>query len=183
MQTLVALATALLLSAAAAPVAGAQTTTTLGTGGGGSPHVRSTWQVGGANIALEYGRPSLKGRSESQMMPAGKPWRSGADQATVLTTDRALTFGQLTLPAGQYTINTEPGESGWQLLFGRLEKAGQWGVPYLPKLEIGRTPMSLARAKAPAEQVTFTIDPTGNGGVLRLEWGTTSVSAPFTVGK
>jgi hypothetical protein len=180
MKTLVALAATLLLSAAG-PLAHAQTTTLLGTGGGGSAHVKSTWQIGGATIAIEYGRPSLKGRPESQMMPAGKPWRTGADQATVLTTDRALTFGQLTLPAGQYTINTEPGASRWQLIFGRLEKAGQWGVPYQPKLEIGRTPMALARAKTPAEQVTFTIDPTGNGGVLRLEWGTTSVSAPFTV--
>lgn len=181
MKKLVALVTALLLSVATAPSAMAQTTTALGVGGGGSPHVRTVWNVGGASISIEYGRPSLKGRAESRMMPPGHPWRSGADQATVLTTDRTLSFGALTLPAGRYTLNTEPGAKRWQLIVGKLEKSGQWGIPYQPTLEIGRAPMALARTKAPVEQVTFSIDPTRTGGMLRLEWGTTSVSAPFAV--
>ena len=39
------------------------------------------------------------------------------------------------------------------------------------------------KAKAPVEQVTYSIDPTATGGTLRIEWGTTSVTSPFTVGK
>src|SRR5262249_17524421 len=61
----------------------AQKITPIGQGGGGSPHVRSEWTVEGAAITLEYGRPFLKGRPESQMMPAGEPWRTGADEASI----------------------------------------------------------------------------------------------------
>jgi hypothetical protein len=43
--------------------------------------------------------------------------------------------------------------------------------------------MKLAKASAPAEQVTHSIDKGKAGATLRIEWGTTSVSAPFTVGK
>ena len=82
----------------------AQKTVSTGTGGGGSPHEKTTWTVDGATISIEYGRPFLKGRPESQMMPAGQLWRTGADQATVLTTDKPLTFGTVKLAPGGYHL-------------------------------------------------------------------------------
>jgi hypothetical protein len=91
---------------------------------------------------LEYGRPYLKGRPESQLMPPGEPWRTGADEATILTTDKALTFGTFKLEPGTYTINTQPG-TPWQLMFGKLAKPNQWGIPYQKELEIGRSQMAI----------------------------------------
>jgi hypothetical protein len=173
-------ATAML--ATAVTFAGAQTTTQTGKGGGGSPHVRTDWTIGTAHISIAYGRPSLKGRAESEMMPTGKVWRTGADEATVITTDKTLHFGSVTLAPGSYTINTEPGATSWQLIFGKLGSPKQWGIPYKPELEIGRTPMKLGKTAAPVEQVTYSIAPTTAGGTLRIEWGTTSVTAPFTIG-
>ena len=161
----------------------AQKTTEQKTGSGGSPHVRTDWTIDGASLSIEYGRPFLKGRPESQMMPPGREWRTGADVATILTTDKPLKFGAVSLAPGAYTINTVPGEKEWQLVLGRLEKPGQWGIPYKKELEIGRTAMKVGKAAAPVENVTISIDDTtGNGAVLRVEWGTTSATAPFTVG-
>lgn len=180
MKRVLSFCAALLLAATSAH---AQTTTPLETGHGGSAHVRTSWKLNGANVSLEYGRPSLKGRAESQMMPAGKPWRTGADAATLLTTDSPLKFGNLVLKPGSYTINTVPGDKSWELVFGRLAKAGQWGVPYQPALEIGRVGLSLSHTSAPVEQVTFSIDSAASGHVLRLDWGTTRVSVPFTIVK
>jgi hypothetical protein len=168
--------------ATAATLAGAQTTTSTGTGGGGSPHVKTDWTIGAAHISISYGRPSLKGRSEAAMMPVGKPWRTGADQATVITTDKPLTFGSVMLKPGSYTINTEPGATSWQLILGKLGAPNQWGIPYKPELEIGRAPMKLGKTSAPVEQVTYSIDKSASGGILRIEWGTTSVTTPFTIG-
>ena len=150
-------------------------------GRGGSPHWKAEVTVDGANLVLEYGRPSLKGRSEAQLMPPGQPWRTGADEATVLTTDKALTFGTLTLQPGTYTINTQPGDT-WELIFGKLAKPNQWGIPYQSALEIGRVPMTRGTTAAPVEQLTISIDDTAAGATLRVEWGTTSVTAPFKVG-
>jgi hypothetical protein len=159
----------------------AQNTTQVHPGKGGSPHVRSEWTINGAKVSIEYGRPSLKGRPESQMMPAGKPWRTGADEATILTTDKPLKFGSLNLAPGTYTVNTQPGTE-WQLIVGKLGKPRQWGIPYNSGLEIGRAPMKVGKTAAPVEQLTISIDDTAAGGVLRIEWGTTSATIPFTVG-
>ena len=161
----------------------AQKTTELKTGGGGSPHVRTDWTIDGAALSVEYGRPFLKGRPEAQMMPPGKEWRTGADPATVITSDKPLKFGSVSLAPGTYTINTVPGDKEWQIVFGRLEKPGQWGVPYKKELEIGRTPMAIGKTAKPVENVTISIDDApGNGAVLRVEWGTASATVPFTIG-
>jgi hypothetical protein len=176
--TTLVLATAVALGTAVS----AQKTTPVHPGKGGSPHVKTVWVIDGANLAIEYGQPAVKGRSEADLMPIGKPWRTGADEATIITTDKPLMFGKIKLEPGTYTINTEPGEGSWQLIFGKLGKPGQWGVPYNASLEIGRTPMTLGKTKAPVEQLTIHVDDTPKGAVLRVEWGTKSASAPFTVG-
>ncbi|MEO8561743.1 MAG: DUF2911 domain-containing protein [bacterium] len=170
------------LMAATALGAGAQSTTDLGTGTGGSAHVKSDWTVGAAHISVTYGRPALKGRSEASMMPAGQPWRTGADAATVLTTDKPLTFGKVVLQPGSYTVNTQPGEKSWELILGKLGKEGQWGVPYLPALEIGRAPMNVQTLLPPVEQVTIKIERLGPTNVMRVEWGSVGASASFRVG-
>jgi len=175
-------ATLITAFAAAAVAVTAQQGRQTGVGGGGSPHWRADVTVHGAAITIEYGRPFLKGRPESQLMPPGTPWRTGADQATIITSDKPLTFGAIKLSPGTYTINTEPGDKAWQLILGKLEKPGQWGVPYRPDLEIGRAPMTVGKTKAPVEQVTISIDQTPAGGTLRVEWGTASASIAFTIG-
>jgi hypothetical protein len=161
-------------------------TTEIHPGRGGSPHVKTEWTIDGANIAISYGRPVLKGRDEATLMPPGKPWRTGADEATRLTTDRPLTFGTLKLEPGTYTINTTPGDE-WTLLIGRLaepteKRPVQWGIPYQPDLEIGKVPMKVSKTPTPVEQLTITIEDTAAGGTLRIEWGSTRAEAPFTIG-
>jgi hypothetical protein len=174
-------AVALTLALAIGATLGAQKMTVTGQGGGGSPHVKSAWTVNGAAITLEYGRPSLKGRPESQMMPDGQPWRTGADEASIIKSDKPLTFGTVKLAANTpYTINTIPGDKEWTLLIGTLGKPGQWGIPYQQALELGRVPMTLSKAVKPAEQVTISIDKTGPA--LRVDWGTVSAAAPFKIG-
>lgn len=176
----VRIAAAFLLGAISVAPAAAQRSTETGPGAGGSPHYRTEWTIDGANVSISYGRPSLKGRSEAQLMPAGRAWRTGADTATRITTNRALTFGSVRLEPGTYTINTQPGET-WQLLLGRMATPGQWGVPYRMDLEIGRAPMTLGRTAAPVEQLTIAIDDTPAGATLRVEWGTVRATIPFTV--
>lgn len=179
MRTFMAMTLACTLGATLA----GQKITEIGTGGGGSPHVRAEWTVDGAAIAIEYGRPSLKGRPETQMMPAGQPWRTGADQATTITSSKPLAFGNVKLEAGRiYTINTVPGGKEWQIVFGKLDKPGQWGIPYQPALEVGKAPMAAGKTARPVEQLTIAIDDTAAGATLHIEWGTVSATAPFKIG-
>ena len=171
-----------LVCACALPLA-AQKVTETGVGNGGSPHVKAEWTIDGAAISVDYGRPFLKGRPESQVMPTGRPWRTGADQPTLITSSKPLTFGSVKLEAGTpYTINTVPGEKEWQLLIGKFGKPDQWGIPYQAALEIGKAPMTLGKAAKAAEQVTIAIDDTAAGATLRVEWGTASASTAFKIG-
>ena len=158
----------------------AQTTTPVHPGTGGSPHVRTEWKIDGATISIEYGRPSLKGRPESQLMPPGKEWRTGADEATTLKTDRTLRLGTLVVPAGTYQIHSVPGPPSWQLIISKSTQA--WGIPYPVGQDLGRTAMTATKTTTPVEQLTISIDDTPTGATLRIEWGTVSARAPFTIG-
>jgi hypothetical protein len=158
----------------------AQKTTQIHPGKGGSPHEKTEWTVDGANISVTYGRPYLKGRDLAKLTPAGKVWRTGADEATTLTTDRPLTFGSVKVPAGTYTLFTIPSGDEWQLIINR--QTGQWGTQYDESKDLGRVPMKASKTASPVEQLTISIEDTAQGGVLRIDWGGVRASAPFTVG-
>jgi hypothetical protein len=170
-------AAALVLAAGVA--LSAQKTTPVHPGKGGSPHVRTEWTIDGANISIEYGRPSLKGREEASVMPPGKVWRTGADEATTLKTDKSLMFGSVMVPAGTYTLYTLPGDKEWQLVINK--RTGQWGTQYSEGDDLGRVPMKVSKTASPVEQLTISIEDTSGGGQLRVEWGNTSARADFMV--
>ncbi len=77
-------------------------------GGGGSPHETVEWSIDGAKITIAYGRPYLKGRPLEKLTPHGQVWRTGADEATTLTTDKQLMIGSLMIKPGSYTLYTCP---------------------------------------------------------------------------
>jgi hypothetical protein len=161
----------------------AQKTTDLGTGKGGSPHVRSAWAVDGGNVTIEYGRPALKGRVPGKDIDPyeGQEWRTGADEQTTLITDKALKFGNLSVPAGRYGLHTVPVNGTWQLIVHKREKG--WGIPYPGKEgELGRVPMTMGKAPKASENLTISIEDTPKGAMLHIDWGTTRASVPFTVG-
>jgi hypothetical protein len=161
----------------------AQKTTEVHPGKAGSPHVKTDYTVDGANVSITYGRPSLKGRTPGKDVDPyeGREWRTGADEATTLVTNRTLRFGDLTVPAGTYTLYTIPTGGTWHLVVSK--KTGQWGIPYPKGEDLGRAPMTLGKAPKSAEQLTISIDDTAAGGTLHVDWGTSRASIPFTVAK
>jgi hypothetical protein len=160
----------------------AQKTTEVHPGKAGSPHVRTEWTIDGANISIEYGRPSLKGRTPGKDVDPydGREWRTGADEATTLKTDKTLQFGKLIVPAGTYTLYTIPTGGTWQLVVSK--KTGQWGIPYPKGEDLGRAPMTVSAAPKATEQLTIGVQDTSAGGTLHIDWGTTRASIAFTQG-
>jgi hypothetical protein len=167
---------------AAAVNVSAQKTTPVQTGSGGSPHVRTESTIDGANISIEYGRPSLKGRTPGKDIDPyeGREWRTGADEQTTLVTSRALKFGTLAVPAGTYGLHTIPVKGQWQLIVSK--RTSGWGIPYPKGEDLGRAPMTMGKAPKPADQLLFSIEDTPSGGTLHIDWGANRASIPFTVG-
>ena len=115
-----------------------------------------------------------------ELVPYGKVWRTGADEATTLTTDKAIQIGGASLPAGKYTLYTLPGASDWQLIVNK--QTGQWGTEYDQKQDLARTPLKKSAPSAPVEQLTISVakNPAG-GGMLKIAWENTELTAPVTV--
>ena len=161
--------------ALAATTAAAQKVVATKMGGGGSPHETVEWTVGAAKVTVTYGRPNLKGRSLDTLAPAGKIWRTGADAATTLTTDKGLMFGSLMVPAGTYTLYTIPDATSWKLVVSK--QTGQWGTEYNADRDLGRTDLKVEKLPEPAEQLTIGLA----NNTFTIDWGTTRASAPLMV--
>lgn len=146
-----------------------------------SPHEQVTAVLGGKKVTIDYGRPLKKGRDIfGKLVPFGQVWRTGADEATVLTSEGNLTLGDLKVPKGSYTLFTVPGEKEWQLVVNKAAK--QWGAySYDQKQDVGRAKMTVAAAAAPVEQFTIAIEVQGKGGTLKLSWDKTVASIPISV--
>jgi hypothetical protein len=136
--------------------------------------------AGGAKLSVDYSRPSRRGRVIfGNVVPWDKVWRTGANEATQLTTDRDLEMKGVTVPAGTYSLFTIPARSGWTLIINK--ETGQSGAEYKEAQDLGRVKMETQSLTEPVEQFTITVEPNKEGGVLRLAWDSTRASVSFRV--
>lgn len=141
--------------------------------------VRAT--IGGAHIVIDYGRPLKRGRRVlGEVVPLDQVWRTGANAATGLRTDRDLVIGGTRVPAGSYTLFSLPSRDGWKLIVNR--QTGQWGTEYHPEQDLARIDLQRRPAAPSVEQFTIRIDPTAAGaGTLRMTWDDFELAAPIEV--
>ncbi len=158
-----------------------------------SPHETITATVDGNELKLVYGRPyTIKpGTTEVRkiwggLVPFGKVWRTGADEATLLTTKEPIEIGGFSLAAGTYSLFTLPAADGTAKLIIN-KKTGQWGIPYIEATEKANELASVDLKKTtldkPVDQFTMAIEPASGGGELKMMWESTQYSVPFTVKK
>jgi hypothetical protein len=146
-----------------------------------SPPAQASVSLGGKPVTIDYSAPSMRGRKIfGGLLPYGQVWRTGANAATTLTTAVDLKIGDLSVPAGTYTIYSLPSETTWKLIVNKQTK--QWGTEYHEDQDLGRVDMT--RGKAPAAPVEkFVIQFEGTRGKttrLHLIWENTDVSVPVT---
>jgi hypothetical protein len=116
-------------------------------------------------------------------VPYGKVWRTGADQATLITTEKTLMIGETTVPAGKYSLYTLPAEDGSAKLVIN-KQTGQWGTQYDEKQDLARVDLKKETSDKDVDQFTMAIEPNpSGGGVLKMMWEKTQYSVPFTVKK
>jgi Protein of unknown function (DUF2911) len=130
----------------------------------------------GKKVTIDYSRPFLKGRKVGQeLAPYGKVWRTGANEATALTTEVDLNIGGVKVPAGKYTLYTLPSEGTWKLIINK--QTGQWGTQYDESQDLARVDMKKTALPQPVEQFTISFDKKGeNTADLNLDWENTRVS-------
>jgi hypothetical protein len=159
-----------------------------------SPHETITATIDGDEVKLVYGRPySVKpGTTEVRkiwggLVPYGKVWRTGADEATLLTTQKPIEIGGYSLPSGTYSLFTVPSEDGTAKLVIN-KRTGQWGIPYEEEKEkaneLSRIDLKRKDIDKTVDQFTMAIEPQASGGgELKMMWEKTQYSVAFTVKK
>jgi hypothetical protein len=142
----------------------------------------STLIIKGKTVSVDYGRPSLRGRTTDELLGMLKPgglWRLGADSSTTFKTGIDLAFGDVTIPAGEYSIWMQrQGDNSWKLLFDKQH--GQWGEPAPEASEcFASVPLKESKPAKSVEMVTLTLSKAGGGGTLLIQWGTLDAAASF----
>lgn len=146
-----------------------------------SPDATADITLGGKKITITYNQPSVRGRKiMGGLVPYGEVWRTGANSATALTTPVNLMVGGTTVPAGQYTLYSLPGENSWKLIINK--QTGQWGTEYNQGEDLARVDMKVSHASAPVEQFLISWHKNSETEAdLVFEWENTRVSVPVKV--
>jgi hypothetical protein len=159
--------------------------------------------MGTARITLEdtyvrvvYSRPYKRGRDNifgpeesGALVPYGKIWRTGANEATEITLTGDLSVGGENLAAGTYSIFTMPGESTWKIHFNSAlglngtgyfdSETSQFVAADLPATDVLVLEVEATELAEEVDQFTIALSPTDPGADMCLRWITTEVCVPI----
>ena len=151
-----------------------------------SPHETISTVVNGNRVTVVYGRPyttkpgtTVARKIWGGLIPYDKVWRLGADEATLLITQKALVIGGATVPAGAYTLFLLPAADGTAKLI-ISKQIGQWGEEYDAAQDLARVDLTKTTLDQPVTQFTLAILKSPAGGAIQISWENTAYSIPFT---
>ena len=142
-----------------------------------SPPAQAAWDLGGGkSVTIDYSSPRAKGRKiYGGVVPLDQVWRTGANEATTLTTPVDLTIGGAAVPAGTYTLFTIPSKDKWTLIISK--KTGEWGTAYPGQADdLARVDMKVSALSAPVENFTIAFEKSSAGATLNIDWESTRAS-------
>lgn len=148
-----------------------------------SPEQIVNYKKEGKELSVFYCRPYKKGREIfGGLVPFGKVWRTGANEATTFSSNKYLTIDGKILPAGNYTIWTIPQKDEWTVIFNKKEYS--WGVTFS-----GESPREIEedalQVKVPVqksdtsvEQFTISFSDSTDLNMI-LAWDQTRIAVPM----
>lgn len=131
-------------------------------------------------VKVVYSRPQLKGRSLSDLAPAGKVWRTGANEATEITFFKDVNFAGKSVKAGTYSLFTIPSSGEWTIILN--SNLNQWGAySYADSADVTRVTASASTDGKSLEAFSIAYKEIDGGANMVLGWGTTRVTVPITL--
>ncbi len=152
-----------------------------------SPENSVAFEDGGLRINITYNRPYKKGRLIfGGLVPYGKTWRTGANEATTFETNQDLVIGGKELPKGKYALWTVPQESSWKVIFNT--SIPPWGIDVMNDGQAARDPggteviveIPVMNSPKEIEQFTITVEKSADVIEMVLMWDRTLVAVPIT---
>ena len=151
-----------------------------------SPETNVTLESGDLVINVFYNRPHKKGRVIfGGLVPFGKTWRTGANEATVFETNKDILVAGRELKKGKYSLWTVPNEQSWTVVFNGT--IPHWGIDVLNNGEAARDPendvvvvdLPVVSIGKEIEQFTISLEKTDDMLEMVLAWDKTLVAVPI----
>lgn len=125
-----------------------------------SPAKTAEGTVNGAKITINYSSPAVKGRTIwGDLVPFGKVWRAGANEATIFETSKDIKVEGKDLPAGKYSFFIIPGENQSTFIFN--SETGQWGTNYDESKDVLRVQVQSQESSTMEERLVYEITKSG----------------------
>jgi hypothetical protein len=133
------------------------------------------------SIELSYSRPNTKGRKiYGDLVPFGKVWRTGANQATTLTFADEVNIGGTKIPAGKYGLLTIPDKGAWTFIITKqLDVTSP--AAYKQESDVVRVQAKPVSIKNKVETFTMQFGNVKSTSIeLHVMWDLTDVVLPIT---
>jgi hypothetical protein len=101
------------------------------------------------NLQKTYSRPQLKGRSLNELAPAGKVWRTGANEAVEITLYKDE-VRETKVKAGTYTLYAIPEKESYTIIISK--DLNVWGSYYYKETN------DVARLKVPVTEAADSLE-------------------------
>lgn len=147
-----------------------------------SPTQTLKQDFGLASVELSYSRPGMKGRKIfGDLVPFGKVWRTGANQATTVTFAEDVMIGGTTVKAGKYGLVTIPERKNWTIVITKQLDATS-PTAYKQDMDVVRVEAKTMEVDETVETFTMqfaNIKP--SSCELHIMWDKTAVALPISV--
>ncbi len=140
-----------------------------------SPKAEVIQFIGVNRIAIDYSRPSVRGREVfGALVPYGKVWRAGANEATTIALQYDAKIGGFPVPAGKYSIFLVPKKEDWELIINK--EWNQWGAyNYSSEKDLFRVEVPVSTVPHQEQLVFDFVAVKRASGWLKLRWATSQV--------
>lgn len=141
-----------------------------------SPPMESTGMVGDATVTITYSAPSVNGRTIfGDLIPYGKTWRTGANEATTFEVSKNVTIEGQELAAGKYALFSIPGADKWTIVFNSVWD--QWGdYNYDKEKDVLRVEVMPKKLDEPVEQLKIGLSEKDGSSMVAVKWADTKAA-------
>lgn len=131
-----------------------------------SPAKTAEGKVGTASVTITYGSPAVRGRTiYGGLIPYNELWRTGANEATIISVSEGVLIEGQPLPPGEYALFSIPGEEKWTFVFNK--EAEQWGTyDYDENMDALRVEVAPRTMEESVEMLEFAV----KDGEIILRW-------------
>jgi hypothetical protein len=138
----------------------------------------------GKNVKVTYGQPSKRDRVIfGGLVPYGKVWRTGANEATEITFSKNVTIDKKEVKAGTYTLFTIPNKDKWTIILNsQLKQWGAFGYDKIKGDDVLHADVPV-RKNSQQEKLTYSFKDNAKGTLLTIAWDDVAVDLPITYGK